>query len=160
MSEFDPKKLHIDFIDRTNIKKLVFPRKYTLTHSDRTGELYLSIGIDYNYKKFSGIYSRLMRDEVLGEWKNADQIRLDIHCLVSGGMAIGPAKWRGSIFRQHMKMVLKAICYGDRSFIKENQDFLSAPIYVHFHTRKKKADRIERWGAVSDFMPDNYSYGG
>ncbi len=96
-----------------------------------------------------------MRDEVLGEWQNAGQIRLYIHCVVSGGIAIGPAKWRESVFRQHMKMVLKAICYGDRSFIKENRDFLYAPVYIYFHKRKKENDRTEKWGIISDFMPGN-----
>lgn len=96
-----------------------------------------------------------MRDEVLGEWQEVDRIRLDIHCLVSGGIAIGPAKWRESIFRQYMKIVLKAICYGDRSFLAENQDFLDAPIYVHFLTRNKKSYHIEKWGIISDFMPYN-----
>lgn len=96
-----------------------------------------------------------MRDEVLGQWQNMGKVSLGIYCLVSGGIAIGPAKWRESIFRQHMKMVLEAICYGDRSFLRENQEFLSALIYVHFLTRNKKTNSVEEWGIVTDFMPEN-----
>jgi len=155
MSEFNPKKLHVNFIDGDSIQDSIFPRRYTLTHSDITGELFLSIGKDFDYKKFSNPYSKLMRDEVLGEWQNAGQIMLNIHCTVSGGIAIGSAKWRESIFRQHMKMVLKAICYGDRSFLKENRDFLYAPIYIYFHKRQKENDLTEKWGIISDFMPEN-----
>lgn len=153
MSGFDPKKLHVDFIGRENNRGPVFPRKYTFTHSDITGGYFLSIGPDYDYGKFSGLYSRIMRDEVLGEWRNPGQVRLDIYCLVSGGIAIGPARWRKSIFEKYMNTVLRAIFHGDRFFIKERKDFLGAPIYVHFQARSKKADSVEKWGTVGDFMP-------
>jgi hypothetical protein len=44
MPEFNPQKLHVHFYDKGNIKNSIFPRKYTLTHSDKTGDLFLSIG--------------------------------------------------------------------------------------------------------------------
>ena len=53
-----------------------------------------------------------------------------------------------------MPMVLKAICYGDRSFLIKNQVFQKAPIYVHFHAKQKALDRIEKWGIIHDFMPE------
>ena len=155
MAEFNPQKLHIHFDDKENTKNLILPRKYTLTHSDKTGDLFLSIGPDYDYKKLSSFYSKLLRDEVLGQWQNAGQIRLNIHCHCSGGIALGSAKWRESIFRHHMPMALEAICYGDKSFLTKNQDFKKAPIYVHFHVREKTLDRTERWGTIIDFMPEN-----
>jgi hypothetical protein len=155
MSEFNPKKLHVFSDDKINFKKTKFPRRYTLTHSDITGDLFLSIGKEYDYKRISSLYSKLMRDEVLGEWQYEGQIKLDIYCLVSGGIALGTARWRKSIFRHHMKMVLEAICYSDRSFLTENKDFLIALIYVHFFTRRKKTKCTEQWGIISDFMPEN-----
>ena len=155
MSAFNPEKLHVHFNDKINSEHLLFPRKYTLTHSDTTGDLFLTIGKNYEYKKFSNLYSKLFRDEVLGEWKNAKQTRLDIHCHCSGGIVLGSAKWRYSIFRFHMPMVLEAICYGDKSFLAKNQYLQKAPIYVNFHARKKAFDRIEKWGIVQDFMPEN-----
>jgi len=158
MSEFNPQKLHVHFDDKENTQNPIFPRKYTLTHSDITGDLFLSIGSNYDYKKFSNLYSKLMRDEVLGEWQNTEQIRLDIHCHCSGGIALGPAKWRDSIFRYYMPIVLKALCYGDKSFLAKNQNFQKAPIYVHFHAKQKTLDRIEKWGIIHDFMPESSSY--
>jgi hypothetical protein len=155
MSEFNHKKLHVFFDDKINSKKSKFPRKYTLTHSDITGDLFLSIGKEYDYKKISSLYSKLMRDEILGEWQYEGQIKLDIYCLVSGGIALGTARWRESIFRHHMKMALEAICYGDRSFLKEEKDFLIAHIYVNFLARRKKTKCTEQWGRICDFMPEN-----
>lgn len=152
MSEFNPQKLHVLFNDKKNNQNSIFPRKYTLTHSDFTGDLFLSIGPDYDYSKFSNLYSKLMRDEVLGEWKSVSQIRLDIHCHCSGGIVLGPARWRDSIFRNHMPMVIKAICYGDKSFFNKNEHLQKKFIYVHFHARQKTLDRVENWGIVKEFM--------
>jgi len=154
MSELNPQKLHVYLDDKENAQNSIFPRKYTLTHSDSTGNLFLSIGLNYDTKKFSNLYSKLMRDEVLGEWQNVEHIRLDIHCHVSGGIALGPAKWRDSIFRHHMPMVLEAICYGDKSFLVKNKNFRKAPIYIHFHARQKTLNCIEKWGIIHDFMPE------
>ena len=155
MPGFDPGKLSVNFDDQLKSDNLILPRKYTLTHSDLTGELFLYIGRDFDHRSFSSLYSRLIRDEVLGEWKNLEQSILDIRCLVSGGLAIGPSKWRESIFRQHMDMVLEAICYGDRVFLQRERDLLNAPIYVHFITRNKKLQSMQEWGIISDFMPGN-----
>lgn len=154
MPEFNPQKLHVCFYKKENNSNSIFVRKYTLTHSDITGDLFLSIGHDYDYKKLSNLYSKLMRDEVLGEWQNDKGFNLHIHCHCSGGIVVGPAKLRDSIFRHHMPMVLKAICYGDKSFLIKNNNLLNAPIYVHFHAKQKILDRVEKWGIILDFMPE------
>jgi hypothetical protein len=153
MSEFNPFNLHVFFNDKLNTQDSLLPRKYTLTHSDFTGDLFLSIGPEYDYKKFSGFYSRLLRDEVLGQWQNNNLIVLNLYCHVSGGIVLGSAKWRKSIFRHHMKMVIQAMCYGDGAFLKKNRDFLHAPIYVHFLARQKKLESVEKWGIINDYIP-------
>ena len=43
MADFNPEKLHIIYKDSVDVDKLVLPRKYTLTHSDSTGDLFLTI---------------------------------------------------------------------------------------------------------------------
>ena len=154
MSEFNPEKLHVQSNFQENIEKSVFPRKYTLTHSDITGDLFLSIGPEYDHKKLKNLYSRLLRDEVLGEWQNKDRARLDIHCHCSGGIVLGSAKWRDSIFRHHMPMVLKALCYGDRPFLLKNRHLQKTPIYIHFHASQKRFNRKEKWGVIRDYMLD------
>lgn len=65
MSKLDPGKLHVTFNGGTSPVDLEFPRRYTLTHSDLTGDLFLTIGREYDEEHISGIYTRLMRDEVL-----------------------------------------------------------------------------------------------
>ena len=152
MSRFNPSKLTVIFIDKGCTHSLVMPRCYTLTHSDRTGDLFLSIGTSYDQRKLSNWYTKLMRDEVLGEWEFTEKHSLHIHCHVSGGFVIGPAKWRMSIFLQHLPMVLQAICYGDKTFLLENQHIQEAPIYIHFHAKQKRLNKVEQWGNVKAYL--------
>jgi hypothetical protein len=68
---FSPHRLHLQYLPGTEETGPLEARRYTLTHSDRTGELQLSIGQDWHHAQFSGWYKKLMRDEVLAEWRGA-----------------------------------------------------------------------------------------
>ena len=150
----NPEKLHVTFDDDIIDNPLSAPKRYTLTHSDRTGDLFLTIGPSFDQHKLSNWYIKLMRDEVLGEWKMDEKLSLHIHCHVSGGFVIGSAKWRLSIFRQHLPMVLEAICYGDKDFIQEHPALQEAPVIVHFHAKQERLNKIEQWGEIKEYMPE------
>jgi hypothetical protein len=65
----------------------IAPRRYTLTHSDTTGDLFPTIGLDYDRRQISGWYTRFMRDEVLAEWRVAgDGPSPHVFCPVGGGL--------------------------------------------------------------------------
>jgi len=151
MEHLNPEKLHVNFIGGVNADGPITPRAYTLTHSDSTGDLFLSIGPHNNLHQKSGLYTRLMRDEVLAEWEANEQIILHVHCHVSGGLVFGPAKWRYSIFRYHLRMVLEAFWYGDKRLIEIYPQMAKAPIIVHFHAREKKLNKSEAWGVFDDY---------
>lgn len=152
MSRFNPEKLHVNYLPRTTHAAPVIPRRYTLTHSDMTGDLFLSIGSDYNRKQISGLYTKVMRDEVLAEWKeNEDGMSLHVYCHVSGGIIFGRANWRESIFRSEMPLVLEAIRQGDRKFFEANPELDDSPIFIHFQSSKPNHSKIEAWGTPADF---------
>jgi len=89
MSRLQPEKLHVQFVRSVTAKGPVIPRRYTLTHSDVTGDLFLTIGPDYNREQISSLYTRLLRDEVLAEWKESpDGLSLHVYCHVSGGFIL------------------------------------------------------------------------
>ena len=71
---FDSNKLETTFIHPATNTVPINDRKYTLTHSDTTGMLFLDIGIIYN---FAAINQEL-RDEVLGKLKLIED---KLHCL-------------------------------------------------------------------------------
>lgn len=152
MGHLNPEKLHVNFLQGIGPEAPVFPRRYTLTHSDMTGDLFLTIGSDYDKKQISGWYTRFMRDEVLAEWKvGQDKPSLHVYCHVSGGLVFGRADWRYAIFQSELSLVLEAIRYGDRTLFAANPELDHAPIWTHFQASQPSYNKIEQWG-----VPANY----
>jgi hypothetical protein len=152
MKRLNPEKLHVTYLHGLGPEKLVLPRHYTLTHSDRTGELFLSIGSEYNTKQISNIYTRFMRDEVLAElYNNGDDFILAIHCHVSGGFVLGTAKWRHNILKSELPLVIEALRYGDRALYEQNPELERAGVIVHFHSANSKFDKTEDWNAIENY---------
>jgi hypothetical protein len=151
MARLDSKKLHISYLAGVRPDKLILPRRYTLTHSDTTGELFLSIGDQYNKKQISGLYTRLMRDEVLAELVNdRDRLELRVYCHVSGGLVIGTAKWRNDILHTELPLVLEAIRFADRALLSTNTNLATTPVKVFFQSSSPRYNRIEDWGVIGD----------
>jgi hypothetical protein len=152
MTQLKTSRLRIQFIDGANETGVLRPRAYTLTHSDVTGELFLSIGKEINFPQIEGIYTRHMRDEVLAEWELSKPATLQVFCHVSGGLVFGTARMRYSIFRYHMPMVLEAFCYGDRILLKEYPELAKGRVVVHFISRQKRYNQDEAWGVLEDYQ--------
>ena len=151
MPNFNPEKLHVVYKGLEDDFKGLIPRKYTLTHSDSTGDLFLTIGADYDYDQISSLYTRFMRDEVLAEWQgNNDEYELHFYLHVSGGFCFGWAGLRDRIFCYHLPLVLQAIRYGDKKLIEEMPEIENSRIFVHFQSRNKKYERIENHGQLKD----------
>ena len=152
MSRLKPENLHVRFVTGVTPAGPVTPRRYTLTHSDATGDLYLTIGLDYDRRQISGWYARLMRDEVLAEWRQEeDGPALHVHCHVSGGFVLGSAGWRYAIFRRELPLVLEAFRFGDRQLFEIEPGLDGAPIRVHFHATQPRYNSNGLWGVPADY---------
>ena len=151
LSRLNPDKLHVLF-NSVSPNMLSLPRRYTLTHSDRTGDLYLAISTDFGYEQISGWYTRLMRDEVLAEWRiEQDCITLHIYCHVCGGIVFGTASLRESIFRRELPLVLEAIRYGDQELFVSDSKLDQVEVFVHFRKSKSENNKIESYGFLGDY---------
>jgi len=123
-----------------------------LTHSDLTGDLFLTIGSDFDLEKLSGWKAKLMRDEVLAEWLvNEDVFSLHVFCHVSGGFVFGKAEWRYNTFKKELPLVLEAIRYGDRELFEANPELDKSKIVVNFQSSQKRFQRTEVWGELSNY---------
>jgi len=152
MPSFDPKKLHVNFMDGVTENGDELQRCYTLTHSDRTGDLFLSIGNCYDYVCVSKRYTRFMRDEVLGELrKESDTLSLNLHYHVSGGFVFGNTSLRNRILRRFVSYNISEIIYGDKAFFEKKPEFSRIPVFVFFHSKNKKYERTENWGTVGQY---------
>jgi len=153
MKSLSPEKLHVKYLNSLTEELTLIPRRYTLTHSDRTGDLFLTIGADYDKKQLEGWQTRSMRDEVLAEWQLEDQqYSLHVFCRVSGGL--GPIKYRDAIFRRELPLVLEVIRYGDQKLFNRYPHLDNVSIWVHFLSKKPKYNCVECWGIPNDYFYD------
>jgi hypothetical protein len=151
MNRLNPKKLHVTILPPSTVDSPLVPRCYTLTHSDRTGDLFLTIAHEFNKKQLKGWQTRIMRDEVVAEWLKTNGIySLHVYCQISGG--IGTLTFRDRIFRQELPLVLEAFRYGDQKLFFANPFLDQTQIWIHFQSKKEKFNKIEKWGS-----PKNYT---
>lgn len=147
MKRLNPDKLYVEFGTDVTVTEPVIGRKYTLTHSDTTGDLFLSIGIQFAYDKINA-----MRDEVLAEWRMNNEFPfLYVYVYVDGQFGAEAAAVRDKVFRRELPLALEAIRYGDRKFFAFNSDLDNAPIWVHFDSTDPKYNRFENWGTPEDY---------
>jgi hypothetical protein len=152
MKRLTPEKLYVTYLTGTNPEVLTLPRRYTLTHSDITGKLFLTIGSRYNKKQISNFYTRFMRDEVLAELTgDGDDLLFRVYCHISGGLILGTVKWRYNIFCREMPLVLEAIRYGDGALFKHNPKLDKTPVLIHFQSTNNRFDKVEDWGTMADY---------
>jgi hypothetical protein len=143
LSTFYPEKLSVEFMEGTTATEPVIPRRYTLTHSDLTGELFLNIGMDYAYGKINP-----SRDEVLGEWKQYGTcLFFYVYLYVDQGeIPMTSSAKRDEIFRRELPLALNAIRYGDRPLFKTYPYLDQAPIIINFMSTYPQFARRENWG--------------
>lgn len=164
---FNPSKLKILQVGSDNnnggsvvrSSSVAFRRRYTLTHNDLTGYLTLSIGKEYNESQLSGWYTKILRDEVLAEWKVSESsdgdhnrtFELHVYCHVSGEeMWPAPAGLRSFIFQREMTLVLETISYADREMILSDPVLGSALVFVHLASDLEPLNKKIMWGRLGD----------
>ena len=151
MASLNPEKLSIKRLYSDDLE--ILSRKYTLTHSDFTGELYLTIGREYDYEKLKKLYVRFMRDEVLAEWKkNNGNYELHIYVHISGGFVFGGAKFRNAIIRSHLPLVFEILKYAEKDLIASDSFLQEASIIVHFKSKRGKYNKVEDMGKIKSIQ--------
>lgn len=153
MHKLNPEKLSVEFRKGTTATEPIIPRRYTLTHSDITAELFLTIGLTYAYDK-----TNAMKDEVLGEWINQNESYLyNVYLDIDGNSGSIAAGIRNQIFRRELSLALEAIRYGDREFFSVHPKLDYSPIIVYFISADSKYNKTEDWGTFSDYNINNPS---
>lgn len=145
MTKLNPEKLSVDFTKGVTPTDPIIPRRYTLTHSDITAELFLTIGLRYAYDKIN-----YMRDEVLGEWiKIEEKYFFYVHLYVDGQLGSAVTNIRNNIFRRELPLALQAIRYGDEKFFSAHPELNNAPIIIYFNSINPYFNKVENWGTFS-----------
>ena len=155
MSNFDPQKLKVKLIPPANSVQPIEGRKYTLTHSDMTAELFLDIGYVYNYEAIN----RQMRDEVLAEWKKDEQGRF----MLAGTAYVDGGEFgeivsgiRFNVFKKEMDTALKGIVYGDLAFYTNYPVLLDAPIFIYYDSTYPQYHQTLYYGTPRQYLDQIY----
>ncbi|AYC28429.1 staygreen family protein [Paenisporosarcina cavernae] len=145
MSTFNPDKLFVEYRDGVTPTQPIIPRHYTLTHSDITAELFLTIGFRFAEDKITQ-----MRDEVLGEWKLVnDHYVYHVYLEIDAQFNLPMASIRNAVFRRELPLALQAIRYGDRKFFRVHSFLDYSPILIHFNSTYPSLQTTEYWGTFA-----------
>ena len=150
MSSFSEEKRYVQTCYGTPAsQQSIIPRRYTLTHSDETRDLFLTIGNDYAW----ATVNTKMRDEVLGEWKQVgDTLYFKVYLYIDQGeYDEQTAAQRNDIFRRELPLALTAIRYGDSALFKQYPSLDQAMLFVHFMSTYPQLARQENWGTFSTY---------
>ena len=147
VERLNPEKLTVEYKDGISPVEPIRGRKYTLTHSDKTADLFLTIGLKYDYEKISPI-----RDEVLADLKYIRRkFVFYAYCYVGGEKGKAEAELRYNIFVKELPLALEAIRYGDR-FLYEKYPWLDKmPVWIYFKSVYSRYNKIEYWGRLGDY---------
>jgi len=155
--KFDPDRVSVSFCEDSVLNdsptSLLKPRRYTLTHNDLTRHLTLSVSKEFNETQTSIWYTKLLRDEVLAEWRSDG---LHVFCQVSADGAWWirwAAPLRAIVFRQKLPLVLDTLRYAERNLFEKHPELLETPVYVNFSSvesarKNRGGSDKEYWGLL------------
>ncbi len=142
------RQVFIEFREPVTALMPLADRKYTMTHSDETGDLFVVIGTDYAEDKVGPL-----RDEVRLEWTVIkDMPILYGEVLIDGdGISIGSAQVRDSIFKREMPLALQAIYHADQQLFGANPEFKETPVFVHFTSTQANYNKLYNFGTIGEY---------
>lgn len=150
VSVFIPSNLSVSFLAPATQFRPIEERKYTLTRSNNTGLLFLSIGSEYDYSNVNPHF----RDEVKAEWiPQMGEFTLFGRVHVSGGeFDENYANVRFRIFQKEIELALKSIVYGDQTFYTFFPWLLDAPIHIHFDSLYPQFNQVIYYGTPRQYL--------
>lgn len=148
MSKFNPEKLSVEYRDGVTATKPIISRHHTLTHSDDTGDLFLTIGTQFAWDNFN----LELRDEVIGEWKtDGHYLYYNAYVMVNKQNHFETAVRRYEVFRRELPLALTAIRYGDRFLFNLYPALDNGYIIVNFMSTYPQLSKQEIFGTFSSY---------
>jgi hypothetical protein len=134
LSAFNPQQFSVTYRQGSTPTFPFIGRRYTLTHSEQTDDLFLWID-----EKFAVDQLNEQRNELFAEWLHKDGVdTLYVYVFIGNEQTEKSVQAiRYAIFKQEMPYLLKALRYGDATFFNAHPALDRSPIYVHFHSSDK-----------------------
>lgn len=147
MEKIDPSKVHGELRDRVTPVSPIMGRKYTVTHSDETADLFITIGRHYADDKIEPL-----RDEVLLTYENTETGMILLgEVLIEDENITGQAKRRSEIFEREMPKALQAIRIADSKLFQTKLELDELPILIWFRSTDPEYNKLYDFGTMSDY---------
>lgn len=123
-------------------------RTYTMTHSDTTGDLYVTIGLNYAKDKVNEI-----QDQVYLSWVPLkDSYFLYGEVVVDDPMGQGNTSKRNDIFKREMPLALKAIYTADLPLFEDSPALKETPVLIKFQSSSPEYNKLYNYGKIGDYQ--------
>lgn len=148
MKVLNPQKVFAQYRDGLKPYEPVIGRKYTIIHSDVTGELFVIIGNTYADDLITSL-----RDEVKISWEiNESRLMLIGSVTLDGDGIKGDAEIRSKIFYNEMPIALQALRQADRFLFEKHYSLDKAPVYIQFISNNPKLHKMYYYGSIGDYQ--------
>lgn len=147
MRQLNPKKVFAQYRDVIKPYEPILGRKYTITHSDTTAELFVFISENYAEDQVTR-----MHDEVKIAWQqNESSLALIGSVDVDGKGLLSNPTIRSKIFYDEMPTALQALRHADRFLFDTNPSLDGAPVIIHCISSNPGYDKTYNFGAIGKY---------
>lgn len=148
MKELSPYKVFVQYRDIMRPYEPVLGRKYTITHSDTTGELFVFIAGEFAKDQITS-----MRDEVKIMWHQTQKGFILIgSVLVDNEETTGNASIRYRIFYEEMPIALKALRQADRFLFEQEPELDKASVIIQFVSNNAEYNKTYNYGEIGMYQ--------
>jgi hypothetical protein len=125
----------------------VMSRKYTITHSDITAELFVFVAENYAEDQVTA-----MHDEVRVAWEQAKNgLVLFGSVIVDDNDVPGNAYIRNMIFYNEMPTALQALRQADRFLFDNDPELDNTQVMIHFISSNPVYNKTYDFGAIGSY---------
>lgn len=150
MRELNSDRVHTEYRDGVSETFPLVGRKYTITHSDETAEVFVTIGKEFASDKFGAL-----RDEViLMLTQREGKIQMYGTVIVNSEEIPNGAKYRNDIFLRELPGALEALRFADRDFYNQYEMLDELPIYIWFQSTFDEFNKVYDYGKMKDYKQD------
>ncbi len=141
------KQVYVEYRDNVTATSPLEKRTYTMTHSDETGDLFVTIGLHYATDKVSP-----MRDEVYLLWQKIEgKDLLYGEVLIDGDGLQGNAAIRNNIFKKEMPLALQAIYTADEPLFEKYPHLKDTPVLINFKASDPTYNKLYSYGPIGNY---------
>lgn len=142
--ELNPQKVFVQYRDIMRPYGPIVNRKYTITHSDTTAELFVFVANNYAEDQITSL-----RDEVKVAWEQHEKgVALIGSVIVDGNGVIGNAYARNNIFYNKMPTALQALRKADRFLFEKEPNLDNTPVFIHYISSEPELYKVYDYGMI------------